>query len=195
MAKRFYIVPIISTGETYPKVATRAAYIQDVGGQVLRSVSYGLEPIALVLAEVTPTQHTTIMQNADVIAAPLDVSANITAQALPTVQAALESINIPADWVTTAFTYRAILKIVGGLFLFTQRYYGMFALRLWRGGVTLSTQFNQLPAAERQRLIDCADSFGYDRSTLSGTSTLRQILRAMAVQWVGNVMDADEVQL
>jgi len=186
MAQRFYITPIQDTGLTYPDVSKIPAYIEAEGGRVLEAMTYGREPYMLVRADVTTLQNTAISLHTDVIVIPANLDNLIAAGALATVQASLETIGVPASWVTTAFSYRQVLRTVGGLFQFAQRYAGLFNLNLFRGGVTLNTTFNQLPNIEQQRLIDCADSFGYDRSSLSGTSTIRQILKTMADQWRGN---------
>lgn len=194
MAIRFYIVPIVNTGTGFNAV-NLAAYITEAGGSIRQFINYGGEPFALVMADVTAGQNTTIAAHADAIVIPANIENNVSAGALSAVQTALESINVPSDWVTTATTYRQILRLIGGLFNFAQRYYGLFELRLFRGGVTLSTQFNQLPVNERQRLLDCANTFNYDTSTLNGTSTIRQILRAIAVQWTKGILDRDGVTI
>lgn len=192
MAIRFYIVPIVGSGQGFSAI-NAPAYIVSAGGLVLQNINYGGEPNSLVMADVTNAQNTTITANNDVIAIPANIENNVGVGAVTAVQTALESINIPGDWVTTAFTYRDILKFVGGLFFFAQRYYGLFGLRLFRGGVTLSTKFSDLPTNERQRLIDCASSLAYDTSALSGTSTIKQILRTIGLQWPRIILSRNEV--
>jgi len=194
MTLRFYIVPKVSSGSGF-NLINAPAYIVEAGGQIIRAIDYGLDPFVLVLTDVTSTQNAVIAANTDVIVVPVNIDSNVSAAALTPTRNALETMGIPADWVTTAFTYRQILKIIGGLFYFAQRYYGLFELRLFRGGVTLNTTFSSLPLLERQRLIDCANSFNYDISSLSGASTIRQILRALAVQWTRTVMNTNGVVL
>jgi hypothetical protein len=180
MALRYYIAPLIGTGASRDD-ARRPAYIADLGVQ-WGGLDFGLEPFMLVVADVTPAQHATISGNSDVISLPQNIDNQIAAS-LTAVQTALESINVPADWVTSGMTYRQIMRLVSAMFLFTQRLHGVASLRIFTGGVTLSTRFNQLPAGVRQNLLDAANSMSFDTSSLSGTSTIRQILKTMADQW------------
>jgi hypothetical protein len=71
------------------------------------------------------------------------------------------------------------------MFAFFQRYRGLTGTTgpLLGGTVTLNTQFNQLPGGVRADLIATAADMGFDTSGLSGTNTIRQILKTMADQW------------
>lgn len=196
MAHRFYIVPIVDSGEGF--TARRdPAYITAAGAVVVRSISYGGEPYALVLVRVDDEgqQHAEIAAHTDVVVVPANIQNNIAVNAVDNVKAALETLNIPSDWVTTDFNYRQILRLIAGIFVFAQRYYGQNELRLFRGSFTLETRFNQLSAAERNRLTTCANSLNYDTSSLNGTSTIRQILRFMGQQFTGEFFRTPEETL
>lgn len=183
MASRLYLVPVIGTGTR--QEPRRAKYFSDFTRDTLPSswMDFGLEPVMLVGADVTNDQHLSISANIDVVSIPANIDATISALALTQVQNALEGMNIPANWVTTAMTYRFVLRVVVGMFQFAQRYQGLGGGRLFGTGISLGTQFNQLPAAVRSRLIETAESFGYDTSSLSGNSTIRQILKFLGDQW------------
>jgi hypothetical protein len=73
--------------------------------------------VFFVAANVTTQQHNTIAAQADVIAIPADVNAEIGAAALSNVQTRLEQLRIPADWVTAGHTYRQVLKRVLAWFM------------------------------------------------------------------------------
>ncbi len=125
-----------------------------------------------------------IVANADVHRLPDNLDVNLTAGQVTAVSNHLEANHIPADWVTTAFTWRQVLRLVVGLYQFIQRYKGLGGPGpIFGGAVTLSTTFAGLPQGARNALTATANSFGYDTSALSGASTVRQILRAMAQQW------------
>lgn len=185
MTIRYYLIPLeIVDDRRGPKYLkwhfTENPTPLDV---VWSGMDFGLEPVMLIRADVTGAQHTTLSANADVISIPTNIDANITAGALPAVKAALETLNIPAGWVTTSFTYRQVLRIVAGLFQFAQRHHGVHLERLFSGGFDLDTQFSALPLAVRQRLIATASTLEYDTSGLSGSNTIRQILKNVADQW------------
>jgi hypothetical protein len=78
-----------------------------------------------------------------------------------------------------------VLRVVAALFQFHQRYQATSgtSASLFAGGLTLSSTFSSLPASVRTALRNAAISLGYDTSSLTGASTLRQCLKAMADQW------------
>jgi hypothetical protein len=73
--------------------------------------------------------------------------------------------------------------VVAIVFQLAQRLQGLGRNRLFGGAVTLDTRFNQLPQSVRTDLQDMAASFNFDTGSLSGTSTVRAILKALADQW------------
>lgn len=180
MAVRVYLVPIIGTGTRQDP--RRAKYFAGVIPN-FAMMDYGLEPVGLVAADVTTAQNTSISANADVTTIPANLDAAPSGGALTATKNALESLNIPAGWVNGTQTYRDILRIVAQIFQLAQRIKGLGGDRLFPAGVTLATQFQDLPSAYRQVLIDAATSFGWDISSLSGTNTLRVIFKTLADQW------------
>ncbi len=150
-------------------------------------MDYGLEAVMLIAADIQAADHTTISANADVVSIPANIDANLTAAGVTQTKAALEAINIPAEWVTTALTYRQVLKQVAKVFQFFQRLHGLGAGQVFTGGVNADTVFSSLPQAAKLSLSAAADSFGFDKTTVSGSSTLRQIFKAMADQFSGSI--------
>ena len=188
MAIQFYLLPIeqvnFARGPKYLKWRFSPTGL-DVRWSAM---DFGLEPVMLVWADVTNPQHTALSANTDVVSLPANIDNAISAGALNSVKAALEGLNIPAGWVTTGHTYRQVLRIVAGLFQFAQRFHGLHGERLFGGSFTMETQFRDLPQAVRTKLTQAAESHDYDTSALSGTSTVRQILKFLADQWDGEVI-------
>ena len=139
------------------------------------------------MAEVTQEQHDALVANSDVTAVPENIDQNITSGAIPAVKTALETLRIPADWVTTAFTYRQILRMVAGLFQFAQRHYGMHKEVLIDSQAQLDLRWNQIPLARRNRILATADSLGYDYSAIQPTWLIRRILKLLADAWGSQV--------
>lgn len=175
MAIRFYIVPKTGTGVD-PFDGYRPRYVSDLNvGWV--GLDYGDEPTFLVGADVTTAQHTSLVANADVTAAPADLGVTVGGN-LASVQAALEARNIPSHWVTADMPYKRVLWGIGCIMLLAQR----ADFRFFETGVTLNTTIAQLTTAQRTRLQNLADALGMDRSGVTGSTTMRQALRLLAQQ-------------
>ena len=181
MAVHLYITPMIGAGTSQDP--RRSKYIPR---NVVEGVFYfGQQPVAIFAADVDDATDAALQANSDVRRIPDDLDATLGAGAVTVVQNFLETFHIPAGWVTQGLTYRFVLRTICGFFSFLQRY-AVIANNpnpVLGGAVTLSTQFNQLPAAARQNLRDAAASFSLDISGLSPTSTMRAILTEFANQW------------
>lgn len=152
----------------------------DGNGQWL---DYGLRPTMLVCADVLAADHTFLAAQVDVTDVPLNIDNPISAAALQVVQDALENLQVPGTWVTTANTYREVLRAVAGLFSFAQRYHEMYDEQLVENNVSLGLTWAQVPLAKRQKVQATADALGIDYSPITGTWTLRQILKFLADYW------------
>jgi hypothetical protein len=181
---RFYVVPKIGTGSS--KDSFRPKYIHPIENQppigAYGAMDYGLEDTMLVGVNVTPTQHTTLASNLDVIAIPADLDSTIGLTALTTVQSKLEGLHVPAGWVTQANTYRQVVSAVGKLFMFMQRFEAQQLRVFFESGVTLDTRINQLTQAQRTALTDAAISMGLDVSSITGPMLIRQALKILGDQ-------------
>jgi hypothetical protein len=185
MAIRFYLVPILTNDAG---TARYPAYFWSLnnrdGIRVPWSMKdYGLIPAALVAADVTPEQHAQLIEHDDVTAPPIDIDQAISSAALSAVKAALESLRIPAEWVTTDYSYRQILRMVASLFIFAQRHYGLHNEQLIDSTNQLDLRWNQIPLERRNRIIATADSLEYDYSAVESTWLVRRILKHLGDQW------------
>jgi hypothetical protein len=181
---RFYIMPILVVDDIFrgPKYL-RWRFNPEGIDAPWSMKDYGLIPAGLVAAGVTPTQHDELVAHADVAAPPEDLDRTVSEAALPAVQDVLEALRIPAAWVTTAYTYRQLLRMVGGLFLFAQRYHGMHGQALIDNQSQLDLRWDQIPTARRQRIVATADALGYDYAQVQTDWLVRRILRHLGDQW------------
>jgi hypothetical protein len=191
MAIRFYLIPIDEvardSGGTYrlPKYVTTP---RDPRGDQLLGVTvdrqfmdFGLEPTALIALNVTAGQHTTLVAQSDVVAVPVNLDATLGAN-LATVQAALESLHIPADSLVAGATYRQVVRAVVGIFLLAQRFSATANTRLFPASVVLTTTLGDLSANVRGQLQSAAEALGYSYAGLTLSSTLRDMLKAIGNQ-------------
>ena len=181
---RFYIMPILvvdmSRGPKYLQ------WMLNPDGLPVAHWSmkdYGLIDAGLVACDLTQEQHEQLTAEPDVAAAPEDIDQAISEIAIPQVVAVLEALRIPAGWVDSSYTYRQILRMVGGLFMFAQRHHGKHLEALIDSTAQLDLRWNQIPLDRRQRIRETADSLGYTYADITNTWTIRQVLKYLSNQW------------
>jgi len=182
MTWHLYFIPIMGTGaKSDPR---RPKYLTSLGVP-WGMMDYGFQPVALVAADVDGATDISLSANADAHRLPDDLDQPIGATALAIIQNALETRNLPAEWIISTLSYRQVLRTVLGFFAFFQRFATVAntTALLLGGAVTLNTQLNQLSAAARQNLRDTATSLGLDISGVAATSTVRAVLKNVADQW------------
>lgn len=185
MAFRLYIVPVIGDGSKAN--ARRPKYFAD--GTISASWSgmdYGFEPWMVVGADLSPADDAFVIGQPDGMALPLDLDTQMSAQGVTTVQTKLEAINIPADWVTTAWTWRAMTREVLAMCSILQRFNGVHGnTRMFGGAVTLDSTIGSLSVAVRNDLITTATSLGLDTGGITGPTLIRTAWKALADQMQG----------
>ena len=178
MTWHLYLLPIIGSG-TYED-PRRPKYLDNYS-----ILDYGFQPVALAATDVDDATDAALQLNADVHRIPDNLDQSIGSAALAIVQNALETRNIPAGWITSTVTYRVLLRTAFGFFSFLQRYavVAKTTSLLLGGSVTLNTRINQLSAVVRQNLQNTAISLGLSATGITGTATIRQVLKNLADQW------------
>lgn len=184
---RWYVFPVqeVVQGETTYRGPKYLRWRFNEGGLDVpwNMMDYGLMPTALLVADVTPAQHALAASRPDIIIIPENIDQQIGSSALSAVTDALELLHIPSEWVTSSHTYRDVMRKVGHLFQFSQRYHGRTAMKLIDGGVTLDTKIIDLPTNVRVSLSETAQDLGYDVGPIQGGWTVRQALGYLADQW------------
>jgi hypothetical protein len=184
---RWYVWPVqeVEIGDTLYRGPKYLKWRQNPDGVDVRwkAMDYGLMPTMLLVADVTQEQHDLAAAQPDIITIPPDIDGAISPQALPLVVDALEALHIPAGWVTTAHTYRDVMRPTAHLFQLAQRYHGRTARRLIEAGYNLDTLIGDLPVNVLQSLNETAQSLGWDTSEIQASWRLRQALRHLAQQW------------
>ena len=185
MAIRYYILPMIQVGPfRIPKYFAHArSGTTGVTAASLSMIDYELMPVGIVAADVTNPQHNSIAANPDVRAVPANIDNTVGAGNVVDVRAFLEGLSIPGNWVTGGDTWRQVLRGTAGFFMFAQRVYGRFGVMLLDNGLTLNTQWSELPQGAKTILIETAAELELDTSAATGSTTLRQIFRVF-----GNAM-------
>jgi hypothetical protein len=144
---------------------------------------YGHEGMCLVVSDVTQEQHDALKVQPDVIAIPADLDSNFSSQAVSVASDFLESYHLPANWLNTSYTYREGLRVVSHFMAFMQRVHGMTKQKISQLGITMNTQWKDLPQAARDKLRDAALSYPLDVSGVTANTTVRQMLKLMVDQF------------
>jgi len=169
----FFVVPLEGAGtDLDPR---RPKYVPALGVD-WAMVDHG--EAAIVWANATPAQSASIGTHADaLVVPPLGNAINVAATAT-----ALEAMNIPAQWLSAAMTYRVVLRIVIGMAQLLQRLDGR-GQKLTLTPAVLDLTVAQIPAGTRANISDAINSLGLDTSGISGTTTVREVLRMIGQQF------------
>lgn len=182
---RFYLVPVEVdpiSGRRGPKYL---AYRGDPDPPALVSSGwqardYGSSQLMLVATDASDVDDAALVSQPDVTKFADNLDTVLGAR-LATMQAALETLNLPAQMLTAATTDRQVIRGIMAIFAVAQCMQGK-NFNIFAGGVTLATTMGSLAAAPRTALQDCAATLGFDISTITLASTVRQVLTVLVQQ-------------
>jgi hypothetical protein len=182
-AFRIYLVPtvvVVSNGRnsTVPKYFTDGTISSSAGWS---SVYFGQEGWVFVGVDLSPADDATIVAKPDGFALPFDLTQTLTAGQVTAVQAKLESVNIPAQWVTTSLTWKQVLRTTLSMCQILQRFGGRNTTRFF-SVATLNGTVGSLPVGVRNDLSAAAVDLGLDTSSITGATTIRGALRIFGEQ-------------
>ena len=173
---RLYMMPMVTSviGGTTLRHA-KYALNQNYGTS---AKDYGSEDVCVCTCiNIKQVEHEALIANADVVDLPLNKDGTLSPASVTALTNFLESYNIPANWLNTARLNRRTVRIIMGMFEFNHQWRGLTSNSSpFKEGVNLTTRFNQLTTPRKQRVRACFDIMGIDRTTLTATSTLRDIL-------------------
>lgn len=189
MAWRLFFDPLVVSGAyRAPKyVASRVGTgSPELAGLQWAMMDYGHASWCLLAADTNAGQQTFLAAQTDVTDAPADLATTIGGGNVQALRDYLEAADIPALWITGGDTWLTVVRFVGGLFQFAQRFASI------SGGAALlppGTDKNQTMAdmgqAWQTAALATADSFDppYDVSAITGSTTIRAALKILADQW------------
>ena len=191
---RIYLMPVVLGGPGGTALVPKYESLFRVEGVGTAVVIYGREMACLVVASgIDAATHALVAANADVTVLPENIDQPIGAQ-LSIVQARLEGLNIPADWVESTFTYRSILRVVVIIFQLAQRYSGLGFGRILEN-ITLETRWNQLSDSVKDKFRQLANDLSLDASGITNTTKVRRIFKLLVDQWPNIVLRVQSTEL
>ncbi len=198
MATRYYVIPEnrkTPDERDVKYLSTDAAF----AGLQWAAMDYGVEPVFFVGAfDISAAQHQTLTGHNGVQAIPPGAVTNTNldaavGSALAPVQTALERLMIPADWVTTSTTWRAVLAACLRMSQFMQRLHGLYNANLSGRTARLDIRMSNLPADFQQALLSTVNSFGWDAQVVAPDWTMRRFLAWAGAQFTAPILFAGEV--
>jgi hypothetical protein len=183
---RLYLMPLIGVGTKEdprrPKYADTT-----LAGIPWGAMGYGSRMVTLVGGDVPDAAHALLVNNADVYAFPdgfQDGTTTVSNQSTNLSSLLESNYGIPAQWVQPSSTYLSVAHTIGGMFQFLQRVWGILGTPTDPFvGVTLNDQIRNLPQATQDAIFAAGNSFGWNMSGISNTTTIRNALKYMADQW------------
>lgn len=188
MTIQLYILPEVSTADgryNAPKYIAKRLIVPLSGleGVQWTWVFVALGDAGIVAVDGTTAEHNLLAAQTDVLQIPPLDNAIPNNTARNKVRSVLEGFNLPGTWVNTGMTYRTVLRVTLGTIQFLSRLTFRLQRKIFDGSVTLDMTVSQIPLAARNQLQNAAGDLGLDYSSVTGTTTVREMLRLMGVQF------------
>lgn len=184
MSFRLYLVPQIGTG-IFPDGRRPKYFVDDLAVPWV-GMDYGFQPVYLVGADLSPTDDTFVIGQADVFGFPFDLDPQLTAGQANVAEAALELFFIPANWVTASLTWRDVARTTAGMFQYMQRLnviVGNVILLDGTSNRTLNTQWQNVPVNIQTGIRLAASQLGYNTTFIANNTQVRAIFKNFSDQW------------
>lgn len=180
MAIRYYLMP------QEPQVVSHGGemIVPKYGGGLNYAVNeFGGNGIAVVVMDISDTDHALVAAQPDVIPIPPPDS-KLTTQQFNRLTTWCENRGIPSDKFNANMTVFQVLTNMIRMFQFHQRLNGLGLAQI---GTNLDRTIGQLPLAMRQRLQAAIVSFGWDSNYLTSGLTLREVCKQVGSFYTGKV--------
>lgn len=181
----FFIIPIELVQNPHPRIpqGRRVKYLPDMN--VTRAICHFADTGIVFVRDtnITEEQLAQLMLNSDVIQVTSEMLDIQIGSDLTKFQTALEAQHLPAKWVTASMTYRAVLRMLVGMAMLIQRCNFHLQSRLPMAG-NLDKTVSQMSSNIRQKLSMAVESLGFDKSAITGATTIRSALAIIGKQCV-----------
>lgn len=188
MARSLYVMPITTT--TLKGAPARFPKYKDshMLGFDWSMFDYGDEPWCLVgIQDISPAARAALEAEADVFPIPDNLDQSMgTTQVRNQVRTRLEQADIPGQWVQTTTTWREVVRFVGAVCQYAQRYQGMVGGLWFPGNVNLNSTYGSQPQAVQDGMLAAASSFpGMSTGAFQAGNDMRTVVQSIGDQYVG----------
>lgn len=190
--KRLYLVPVDTYGGSrgpkyvgHGKPGQPVVVLPELAGLSWGAWYYGAEDSLILCADVTDDQHALLSSQGDVtyLCSADELDTQPPQGTLDAIISGCEGKGVPAHWVATGATHRAILRRIGGFFQLMQRCNGRGIGKLSLTATALATKWSGLPVAARNRITAAAGDFGFSTTFINSQTTIREILANFGQQY------------
>ncbi len=188
MAWRLFLTPLLGSvgAKRAPKYVPSALGpgSPELAGTRWWMTDYGNLPWCLLAADVDAAQLAFLSGQPDVRVIPANLDSTVGGGNVAAVRNALRAANLPNAWVTAGTNWRTVIRAVGGVMKFAARYAEMTGGDvLIPNGTDLNLTMGSLTQERRDNIQMVANWFGYDTSSIIGSTTIEQALKILADQW------------
>lgn len=185
MTRRLYLAPIVTL--TLGNRSPLASKVLEYGVQPnISSVLSRNKTWCISSADFDDTQHALVAADPEITSIPFASLDNTWNDFTPAQRTAigsrLEALAVPMDWIAVNTSVADLLRMATRVALLGQM---LKADAL--DDVSLDSTFGSLPAARRNRILAWSAANGVDTTGLTGSTTIRAMLRALVVRYPWNV--------
>jgi len=144
---------------------------------------YGSIDMAILAADILQADHDALILNADVYAFPDNLDPVMTLAQRQTLNTYIEAHGIPGDWLAQGDTFRSVLRVITGMFMYLQRVLAIIGYPSDPyAGLTLNTQYRNIPNPLHDAMSQAATELEYTWNVASNDQ-IRKIFKLMSDQW------------
>lgn len=198
MAQRYYFSTVVQQTDPIWGAIFRAAFVEVLPGKDYtviidaRRDIMAATGVLFITADVTDAEHATLSGDARITVVPFETNAGVALPLTATIgdvpnakrtamRTRLDANHIPTSDLTNADLLRVVVRRIVRRLRLREKLQGDD----WSEG--LDTLVSAVPAAKRTRIADKLQSLGYDTSVIVGSDTVREALRKLVSQNVGDL--------
>lgn len=184
MAIEMFLGPTQQTTMSFG-MYTHGPYTQAVDVVRADTKEYSRTSVCLVLLEAPQAYLDNVAAQPEMtrLATAATIDNQMTVAQVNAAQALFESYGIPSGFVNVGDTRRQVLRALLGLFSFSQRLEARFGAGFWQraqaNGLTLDSPWSSFPQALKNELVSVRDELDLVITGTTGTTTLRELMRAI----------------
>ena len=144
---------------------------------------YGSIDMAVLAADILQADHDALVLNSDVYAFPENIDPAMTLAERSALNTYIEAHGIPGDWLAPGDTFRSVLRVITGMFLYLQRVLAIIGYPTDPySGLTLNTQYRNIPNPLHDAMSQAAAELGYTWN-VGNNDQVRKIFKLMSDEW------------
>ncbi len=158
-------------------------------GGFVATRTFGRDPFYFAVGYLTEAEKDSIDLIPGIQAFPENIDNNIPAAQVSNIKSKLDSKDIPSHFVSTAVTWRNLLRFLAQYTQIGQRFYSQAKRKMISGNIAMNTEWQDLPQGAKDKLLNVATSFNMTKEGFTASSTVGQILKGLVDQMTQNQLN------